>query len=198
MSQPMVWREALRSGYELSRGPHCSLSLWSSASLLVPTNGPEEPVWGVWLGHTACPTPPGLQLQKGRIWRGMADRVEQGRADPLNQPDQLSQRFRITESVMSQPAFISPFIVQTCHLRHLQSLLPMDSDSFIFIPSCIRWLNSKPRGSCCGLHSFLVLGYLLSPWSQLEAVRTFRTSLWSSGEQVTVQSSQMSQSQELG
>lgn len=27
MSQPMVWKEPLRSGYELSRGPHRSLSL---------------------------------------------------------------------------------------------------------------------------------------------------------------------------
>lgn len=97
---------------------------------------------------------------------------------------------------MSQPS--SPFFVQTCHLRPLQSPCPMDSDSFIFIPTSLRGLNSQPWGSLLGLLSFLMLGYLPSFQSQLEAVSTLGTAVWIAGGQVAVQPSQISQHQEFG
>lgn len=93
-------------------GSHHSLSLLGWTSPLAPPNGPEEPVWGLWQGHTGCPTPRSSQLQKRHVRSAEgSESGEEGRANPVNQPNQLKSHGWTRESAMSQPAPLHPCFV---------------------------------------------------------------------------------------
>lgn len=144
-------------------GSHHSLSLLGWTSLLAPPNGPEEPVWGLWQGHTGWPTPWSSQLQKRHIRSAEGgESGEEGRANPVNQPNQLKLHGWTRESAMSQPAPLHPALC-VCHLRTTGSHAASGFWKLHSPPQLCKLTKSQASGLLIyGLFSFLVQSYMPS------------------------------------
>lgn len=138
-------------------GSHHSLSF--TVKLGIPVGSykwTKEPMWGSWWGHRGCPILQSLCLQKGRIWSaGGRDGVNEGRANPLNQPD--STESTLQGNAISNVSLTSCFCVYVIW-EPLAVPSPHGcghSDSFVFVPTCVSWLNGKPKNPFMAFSPFL-------------------------------------------